>query len=90
MKRNIFNSVKTKLISFMLLAAIIPTAFAIVISYSSSSKKSYSDAVEILSWQASTIETEFGAIIDANIRSLQTLAGSPTMTTPIQKVAREY
>ncbi len=79
MKRNIFNSVKTKLIGFILLAAIIPTVFAIIISYASSSKKSYNDAVEILSWQASTIETEFGAIIDANIRSLQTLAGSPSI-----------
>ena len=71
------DSIKTRLVSVMLLTAAVPLLVALVVSYISSTSKAESDAQENLQWQANYIESEFAAIIEKNITSMQTLASSP-------------
>lgn len=71
------DSIKTKLIAVMLLTAALPLIVSLVVSYISSTSKAESDAQENLQWQANYIESEFSAIIESNITSMQTLACSP-------------
>ena len=71
------DSIKTKLIAVMLLTAALPLIVSLVVSYISSTSKAELDAQENLQWQANYIESEFSAIIESNITSMQTLACSP-------------
>jgi len=71
------DSIKTKLVAVMLLTAAVPLIVSLVVSYISSTSKAESDAQENLQWQANYIESEFSAIIENNITSMQTLACSP-------------
>ena len=78
------NSIKTRLISVMLLITIIPLAIAIIISYNTSTKKALADAVDALDWQAWYIESEFETIIQKNFAAMQAIAAAPSTRVYIQ------
>jgi methyl-accepting chemotaxis protein len=78
------NSIKTRLIAVMLAVTIIPLVVAISVSYKTSTDKSMSDAISSLQWQAMYIETEFESIVQNNIKTLQTMAASPSTVAYIQ------
>ena len=71
------DSVKTKLIGFMILGAALPLIVALIISYISSTNKAMEDAEASLKWQSAYIESEFAQIIETNMYSIRTLATSP-------------
>ena len=71
------DSIKTKLIAVMLLAAAIPLLVALIVSYISSTNKAIADAQDSLEWQAWYIESEFAAILDKNMSAIQAIASSP-------------
>jgi methyl-accepting chemotaxis protein len=73
------NSIKTKLISVMILAAALPLLVAIIVSYNTSTQKAMEDAQESLEWQANYIERKFGNILDANMNMIRSIAGNPTV-----------
>ncbi|MBP5152687.1 MAG: methyl-accepting chemotaxis protein [Lachnospiraceae bacterium] len=75
-KTGFMNSVKTKLIAAMLAVAAIPLAIALIISYTTSTSKSMTDAEDKLQWQCNYIESEFNGIIMENVRSLQNAAAN--------------
>ncbi len=52
-----FDSIKTRLISVMMLVAIVPLIVAIIVSYVTSTKKATADAIDALDWQAWYIES---------------------------------
>ena len=53
------NSIRTRLIAVMLIVAIVPLAIAVIVSYSTSTKKAKLDSIDSLDWQAWYIESEF-------------------------------
>ncbi len=73
------DSIKTKLIFAMILAAALPLIVSILVSYKSSTNKALEDAEVSLNWQAHYIERKFGNIIDSNINMIRSLAGNPTI-----------
>ena len=72
------NSVKTKLITIMLLIAIIPLTVAILISYSSSATKAEEDAKSTLIWESKTLEGEVNTLFLKNQTALTSLAAAPS------------
>ena len=78
------NSIKTKLIAVMLGITIIPLAIAIIISYTTSTKKAMADAVDALDWQAWYIESEFEVIVQKNFAILQAVAAAPSTKVYLQ------
>ncbi len=72
------NSIRTRLIAVMLAVTIIPLVIAISVSYKTSTDKAMEDAISSLQWQANYIESEFEAIVQQNIKTLQTMAASPS------------
>ena len=70
------DSIRTKLITIMVLVAAIPLAIAIIISYNNSTKKAKSDALELLAAQATNVEKEYSNVINKNIVALQTFANA--------------
>ena len=75
------NSIRTKLIAVMLIVAIVPLAIAVIVSYSTSTKKAKQDAIDSLDWQAWYIESEFETKVTENIRTLQAVAAAPSTVT---------
>ena len=75
------DSVKTKLIVLMALIVAIPLILSIIISYSTSTSKAKSDALDILAANANFVESEFAGTIETNIAALQTLASAPSTIT---------
>ncbi|MBR7089046.1 MAG: methyl-accepting chemotaxis protein [Lachnospiraceae bacterium] len=73
------GSVKTKLISVMLLVAVIPVLITTVISYRSSTNKALEDAEEMLSWESWYIEDMFSSKINQNLRAIEAISISPTV-----------
>ena len=71
------DSIKTKLIAVMIIAAAVPLLVALIVSYVSSTNKAIADAQDSLEWQAWYIESEFAGILDKNMSALQVLATSP-------------
>ncbi|SCY51136.1 methyl-accepting chemotaxis protein [Butyrivibrio sp. INlla14] len=71
------NSVKTKLISLMLLIAIIPLTVAVVVSYSSSTASAKETAKETIEWQAKFIESEVDKMLNNSLTALTSFASSP-------------
>ena len=73
------GSVKTKLISVMLLVAVVPVLITTIISYNSSTSKALEDSQEILSWQSWYIEDMFSSKINQNMKAIEAVAISPTV-----------
>ncbi|MCR4791320.1 MAG: HAMP domain-containing protein [Lachnospiraceae bacterium] len=73
------GSVKTKLISVMLLVAIVPVLITTIITYNSSTTKALEDSEEMLSWESWYIEDMFSSIINKNMMAIQAVAISPTV-----------
>ncbi len=72
------KSIKTKIIAIMLAVTIIPMIIAIAVSYNTSTSKAMDDAINSLEWQAWYIQSEFEGIVQNNIKTLQTMAASPS------------
>ncbi|MCR5580972.1 MAG: hypothetical protein K6F66_05235, partial [Pseudobutyrivibrio sp.] len=70
------HSVKTKLISIMLLVAIVPLLTAVAISYYSSTSTAKDIAKQNLDWQAKYIESEIDKIFTRSETSLTSFAAS--------------
>ena len=76
-----FDSIKTRLISIMLLVAIVPLVIAIIVSYVTSTKKATADAIDALDWQAWYIESSFETVVQKNIVAMQAIAAAPSTRT---------
>ncbi len=76
-----FDSIKTRLISVMMLVTIIPLIVAIIVSYETSTKKATADAIDALDWQAWYIESSFETVIQKNIVAMQAIAAAPSTKT---------
>ena len=73
---NFKDSIKTKLITIMMLVAAVPLIIAIIVSYNTSTSKAKSDALDLLASKVATIEMEYSNVINQNIVALQTLAAA--------------
>lgn len=76
-QRKWYNSIKTKLISTMILIAAIPLAVAIIVNYANSMSTATKEAEEINQKQVDLIEDEFVGLINQNMKALESLAASP-------------
>lgn len=72
------KSIKTKLITTMLLVAAIPLIVAVMISYFTSTAKATEDAKTELASQANFLQAELGTIFQNNKKALEGFASSPT------------
>ncbi|WP_026524099.1 methyl-accepting chemotaxis protein [Butyrivibrio sp. MB2005] len=73
------DSIKTKLITVMILAAAIPLIVAVIVSYKTSTDKAMEDAQASLEWQARYLSGKFVNILDANMNMIRSIAGNPTI-----------
>ncbi len=78
------NSVKTKLISIMLLIAIIPLVVAVVISYVGSTNEAKEAAKQNLDWQAKYIESEIDKALSKSETALSSFAASSQVVSFIK------
>ncbi len=78
------NSVKTKLISIMLLIAIIPLVVAVVISYVGSTNEAKEAAKQNLDWQAKYIESEIDKTLSKSETALSSFAASSQVVSFIK------
>ena len=78
------DSVKTKLISFMIVAAAVPLIVSLVISYISSTNKAISDAETSLMWQTQYIQSQFQGTLEKNMSAIQAVASSPAIKMYLQ------
>ena len=81
------DSIKTKLISILLLLVAIPLIVSLIISYITSTNKALEDAKTALSWQARYIASEYDAIIDKNVTIIRSIAENPTTIVYMQGTA---
>jgi len=77
------HSIKNQLIALMLGIAIIPLLIAIIVSYTTSSKKAMADAQDSLEWQAWYIEATFQSIIEQNMDMIRQVGENPTIVAYI-------
>ena len=70
------DSIKTKLISVLLAVAAIPLIIAVVVSYSTSTRKAKADALDLLESDAKVVEGKFSTLVQQNILALQTCASA--------------
>ncbi len=73
------DSIKTKLITIMILVTAIPLIIAVIVSYITSTNKALADAQDSLEWQTWYIEDRFLAVIDTNMDVIKTIAANPTV-----------
>ena len=78
------KSIKTKLISSMLLVAAVPLIVSVAISYYTSTNKAIVDAIDSLEWQAWVVQGKIYSVIQANEASITAFAESP-MTIAFMK-----
>ena len=83
------DSVKTKLIALMAALVVIPLLIAILVSYTTSTTKAKSDALDILAANANFVESEFSGIIENNIIGLQAFAAAPSTITYLNTYGAE-
>ena len=76
-KKTRTQSVRAKLISIMLLVAIVPLLVAVAISYNSSTNSAKETAKQNLDWQAKYIESEIDKMLIKAETSLGSFASSP-------------
>ncbi|MCR5665363.1 MAG: methyl-accepting chemotaxis protein [Eubacterium sp.] len=75
------DSIKTRLISIMVLVAAIPLIAAILVSYTTSTKKAMDDALDLLDANANFVAAEFSGIVNENVIALKTFAAAPSTIT---------
>ncbi len=73
------DSIKTKLISVMILVTAIPLLVAVIVSYITSTNKALADAQDSLEWQAWYIQDCFVRTVDTNMYLMRSIAGNPTV-----------
>jgi len=78
------DSVKTKLISIMLIAAAAPLLVALIVSYISSTNKATSDAETSLMWQTQYIQSQFQGTLENNMNAIRAVATSPAIKMYLQ------
>jgi methyl-accepting chemotaxis protein len=83
------NSVKTKLIATMLAVAIIPLAIAIVVSYTTSTNKAMTDAIDILEWEGWYVQATFQDEINKNLNTVRAVATSPSTIRYMEDQTKE-
>ncbi len=83
------DSIKTKLVAIMVGVAAIPLIIAVIVSYSTSTSKAKSDALDKLDANANYVETAFAKIIEKNIIAMQTFATAPSTITYINGYGSE-
>lgn len=71
------KSVKTKLISVMLLICIVPMFVSVVVNYRSSMNKALEDAKSINKQKTIVIESSYMSSINQMVRAIETMAHSP-------------
>ncbi|WP_026497800.1 methyl-accepting chemotaxis protein [Butyrivibrio sp. WCD2001] len=79
------DSIKTKLICIMILAAAIPLLIAVIVSYKTSTDKALADAQDSLEWEAWYLEQSFVTVLDTNMKMIRSIAGSPTVVNFVAK-----
>ena len=72
------QSIKTKLITVMLLLVALPLAAAIIVSSIRTSREGVKTAFELNDAQAKIVESAIKTVIDENIQVLESLANAPT------------
>jgi len=83
------NSIKTKLTGLMILVVAVPLLISIIVSYVTSTNKSKSDALDLLTSNVNYVETQFSLIIQKNLIALETFANSPSTITYLNNVDSE-
>ena len=83
------DSVKTKLITLMAALVVVPLLVAILVSYTTSTKKAESDALEILASNANYVKSQFSGVIENNIVGLQSFAAAPSTITYLSTYGEE-
>ena len=73
------DSIKTKMITMMILTAAVPLLVAEIVSYKTSTDKAMEDAQASLEWQARYLSSKFVNILDANMNMIKSIAGNPTI-----------
>ncbi|MBR5897362.1 MAG: methyl-accepting chemotaxis protein, partial [Lachnospiraceae bacterium] len=73
------NSIKTKLITVMILVTAVPLLVAVLVSYFTSTKKALTDAQDSMEWQAWYVEDRFASLITQNMSIIKSLAVNPTI-----------
>ena len=81
------NSIKTKLISVMVIVVAVPLIVSLIISYISSTNKALEDAETALAWQARYISSEYADIIKRNLDIINSVATNPTTIVYMQGTA---
>ncbi|MBO4456734.1 MAG: methyl-accepting chemotaxis protein [Butyrivibrio sp.] len=79
------NSTKAKLISVMLLVTAIPMIIASTVSFVTSTNKAVADAEAALNWENYFIAAKFEAIVDNNLKIIQSVATSPSTINFMEK-----
>ena len=83
------DSIKTKLISIMILVVAVPLIVSIIVSYVISTNKSKTDALSILNANDNYVEAEFASIVEKNILAMQTFATAPSTITYLENYDAE-
>ena len=78
------DSIKTKLIGFMVIAAAVPLIVALIISYITSKNKAIADAEASLMWQAKYIQAQFKGTLEKNMNVIRAVATSPATKMYLQ------
>ncbi len=81
------NSIKTRLITIMIVIAVIPLTIALLVSYFTSTKKALADAEESLEWQAMYLSTAYSDVIRENLDVVRVIADNPTTIAYMEKTA---
>lgn len=71
------DSIKTKLITIMILVAAIPLAVAVILSYSTSTAKALEDVADSAEWEVWYFQGRFETIYTSNVNMIESIAGNP-------------
>ena len=73
------HSIKTRLISIMLILVAVPLVASVLLSYVNMTNKAIEDAQDSLTWQSNFVEAEFATVVEKNMVVLQSLGTSPAL-----------
>ncbi len=73
------DSIKTRLISVMILVTAVPLLVAVIASYVTSTNKAMKDAQDILEWECWYLEDNFSMVVETNMNMIRSIAGNPTI-----------
>ena len=78
-KIGFLDSIKTKLITVMVLVMAIPLTVAVIVSYVTSTNKALADAQDSMEWEAWYIEDKYVMAMETNVSMIRAIAGNPTI-----------